>query len=90
MNLTGLSTILQLLTDTANKDKIDRGKSGANETNLSKLSMSKKSTGADHLTSKDAKKGGSNMPKGVKAAKGSNYLIPDAKKAFNHLRHTFT
>ena len=66
------------------------GKNGGNGTNLSNLSALIRSTGAGYLTSGCAKRGGGNNKKGVKAAKGSDYLTPAAKKAFNHLRHAFT
>ena len=88
-------TILQLLIDVVDKNEV--GKNGGNKTNLSNLSTSKKSTGAGYLTSKGAKKGGNNpkrangnTKKGIKAARGFNYLTPDTKKTFNYLRHVFT
>ena len=78
------------------KDKIDRDESDGNETNLSNSSMSKKSTRAGYPTCKGAKKrdnntnsGGGNTKKSVKAVKRSNYLTPNTKKTFNHLRHAF-
>ena len=86
---TSSSTILQSI-NAADKNEVGDGKSGGNETNLSNSSMSKKSFGAGYLTSGGAKKGGGNTKKGVKAAKGPNYLNSAAKKAFNHLRHAFT
>ena len=86
---TYLSTISQLLIDMANKDKVVKGERGGNETNLLNLSVSKKFTGASYLNSKNAKKGGSNIKKGVKAAKTSDYLTPVAKKVFNYLWHKF-
>ena len=52
--------------------------------------MAKRSTRAGYLTFGDAKKGGGNTKKGVKAIRGSDYLAPATKKAFNHLRYTFT
>ena len=92
----GLSNILQSLIDVAKEDEIGRSKSGDNKTNLSNPSASKKFTRASYLTSKGAKKGGNNFKrgggntkKGIKTARNSNYLTPDAKKAFNHLRHAF-
>ena len=84
---TGSSTILQSI-DVADEDEV--GKSGGNGTNLLNLSMSTKYTGAGYLTSKGTKRGGGNTKKGVKAARGFDYLTPAAKKAFNHLRHAFT
>ena len=86
-SLTGLSTILQLI-DVADEDKV--GESGDNGTNLSNPSTSTRSTRAGYLTSKGAKKGDGNTKKGVKAARGSDYLTLAAKKAFNSLRHAFT
>ena len=90
ISLIGLSTILQLLIDAADEDEF--GESNSNKTNLSKPSTSKKSTRASYLifkgTKKDdnnSKKGGGSIKKCVKATKGSNYLTPDNKKAFNHL-----
>ena len=65
------------------------GESGGNETNLSNLSTSTRSTGAGYLTSGGVKRGNGNTKKGVKVARGFDYLIPAAKKAFNHLRHAF-
>ena len=94
-NSPGSSTILQSSIDAANENKVDE--SGSNETNLSNISALKKSTKAWYLTFRDTKKGGDNpkrgacnTKKGVKAAKGSNYLTPDAKKAFNYLWYAFT
>ena len=92
-----LSTILQLSIDAADKNEVDEGESGGDETNLLNPSASKRSTRAGYLTSRKAKKGGNNTKKaggntkkGVEAARGSDYLTLDAKKAFNHLRHAFT
>ena len=76
--------------DTTDKNKVGRGKNSRNETNLSNPSSSKKSTGAGYLTYRGSKKSGGNTKKGVKAARDSDYLISDAKNAFNYLRHTFT
>ena len=94
---TSLSTILQLLIDMADKYKVNRSENGGNKTNLSNLFTSKRSTGASYLTFGGAKKdgdnpkrGGGNTKKGVKSAKGSNYLTSDAQKTFNHLQYTFT
>ena len=87
-SLTGSSTILQLLVDMANKDEVGGSESSSNETNLSNLSMLKKSTKTGFLISKSAKRGGGNTKNGVKANRSSDYLIPNAKRAFNHLRHT--
>ena len=84
---TSSSTILQSI-DMADENEID--KSGGNETNLSNPFASTRSTEAGYLTSKGAKKGGGNTKKGVKAATDSDYLTPAAKRAFNHLRDTFT
>ena len=89
-SLTGSSTILQSLIDRADEDEIGENKSGCNKTNLSNLFTSKKSTRAGYLIFKSVKKGGCNIKKYVKDARGSNYLIPDAKKAFNVLRHMLT
>ena len=78
-------------------DQYEFGKSGSNKTNLLNPFASKRSTKAGYLTSQSAKKGGDNPKRGgdniknsVKASKSSNYLTPDAKKTFNHLRHVFT
>ena len=94
-NPISLSTISQLSMDAADEYKI--GESGGNKTNLSNPSASKKSTKVSYLTSRGAKKGGNNLKRGggnteknVKATRGFDYLTPDAKKAFNHLRHGFT
>ena len=84
---TGSSIILQLI-DVADKNEV--GESGGDRTNLSNLSTLTKSTGAGYLTSRGAKRDGGNTKKGVEAARGSDYLTSAAKKAFNHLRHTFT
>ena len=78
---------MQLSIDTADKNEV--GESGGNKTNLSNLSISKKSTKAGYLIFNDRKKGSGNIKKDVKAAKDSNYLILDAKKAFNLLRYAF-
>ena len=95
-SLTGLSIILQLLINAADGDEVGRGESGGNKTNLLNPSASKRSIGADYLTSKGAKndgnnrkKSGSNITKGVKAVRDSDYLTPNTKKVFNHLRHIF-
>ena len=84
-NPTELSSILQLLIDAADEKEVCG--SDSNETNLLNSSLSKKSIGTDYLTFESAKKGGGNSKKGsgntkkdVKAVKGSNYLILDAKK----------
>ena len=74
----------------ADEDKVGDGQSNGNETNLSNLSMSKRSTGAGYLTSRGAKRGNGNTKKGVKAARGFDYLTSAAKKAFNYLQHAFT
>ena len=86
-NPIGSSTILQSI-NTADEDEIDE--SDGNGTNLSNPSASTRSTGAGYLTSGSAKRGGGNTKKGVKATRDSNYLIPAAQKAFNHLRNAFT
>ena len=86
----GLSIILQLLIDVTNENEISGVKSDGNKTNLSNLSATKKSTRAGYPTSEGAKKGGGNTKKSVKAAKGFNYLILGAKKAFNLSRYKFT
>ena len=82
--------------DAIGNNEIGRGKVGANETNLSNSFISNKSIRAGYLIFKSTKKGGgnsnssgSNTKKGVKAAKGSNYLTQGAKKTFNLLRHAF-
>ena len=73
------------------------GKSSDDKTNLLNPSKLKRSIGADYLTFRDAKKGGKNPKKSgnntkkrIKAARSSNYLTSDAKKAFNYLRYAFT
>ena len=81
--------VLQSLIDAADDDEVGEDKNNRNKTNLSNSSASKKSIGAGYLTSKGAKKVGSNTKKVVKAVRGSNYLTSDAKKAFNLLRHVF-
>ena len=88
---------MQLLIEAEDEDEVDEGESNSNETNLSNLSASKRSTKAGYLTSKDAKKGGDNLKRGgrntkksVKAARGSDYLILYATKAFIYLWHAFT
>ena len=80
----------------ADKDEVGKSKSGSNKTNLSNPSILKRSTGAGYLIFKGAKtgnsninSGGGNIKKSVKAAKGFDYLIADAKKVFNHLWHAF-
>ena len=77
--------------------EVGESESGGNKMNLSNLSSSKKSIRAGYLTSKGIKKGGNNpkrgggnTKKGVKVTRGSDYLIPDIKKVFNHLQHAFT
>ena len=70
------------------EDEVD--KSGGDETNLSNSSASMKSTGAGYLTSGSTKRGNGNSKKGVKAARGFDYLTPATKKTFNYLRHAFT
>ena len=84
------------LIDAAGDNKVDRGESGGDKTNLSNSFVSKKSTRADYLIFKGAKKGGNNFnsgsgktKKGVKAVRGSDYLTPGAKKSFNLLRYAF-
>ena len=74
----------------ADKDEVDDGESIGNETKLSNLSESKKFTEASYLTSEGAKRGNGNAKTGVKAARGSDYLIAAAKKAFNYLQYAFT
>ena len=93
---TSLSVILQSWIDVADEDEFDGGENFGNETNLSNPSALKRSSGAGNLTSKGAKRGNGNTnycsgntKKSGKAARRSNYLTPDAKKAFNHLWHTF-
>ena len=75
---------------------MNESKSGGNKINLSNLSISKKFIGTSYLIFRGAKKCGDNPKKGggktkkyVKAAKSSDYLTLDAKKAFNYLRHLF-
>ena len=51
-------------------------------------SVSKKLTRAGYLSS-GAKKDDQAIKRGGKSARGSEYLTPDAKKAFNFLQHTF-
>ena len=94
-NLTCLSPISQSLINAVDENKVDE--SGDVETNLSNLSTSRIFTRAGYLTSKDAKKGVDNPKKGgsntkinVKTTRGSDFLIPDAKKTSNHLWHAFT
>ena len=87
LSLTGSSTISQSI-DVSDEDEVDE--SGGNGINLSNPSMSTRSTGADYLTSEDAKRGGGNTNKCVKSARGSDYPTPAAKKTFNHLVHAFT
>ena len=82
-----LLTILQSI-DVANENKVSE--CVGNRTNLSNPSVLTRSTGADYLISGGAKTGGGNTKKGVKAARGSDYLTPATKKAFNRLRHAFT
>ena len=84
---TGSSIILQSI-DVADEDEV--GKSGSNKTNLSNPFTSTRSIRAGDPTSGGAKRGGGNTKKGVKAARGYDYLIPATKKAFNHLQHAFT
>ena len=74
----------------ADKNKVGDSESSGNEINLSNLSALKKSTRAGYLTSGGAKKGSGNSKKGVKAARGPNYLNLAVKKVFNYLRHAFT
>ena len=66
------------------------GESSGNETNLSNLSISTRSTRASYLTSGSTKKGAGNTKKDVKAVRSSDYITPAAKKVFNHIWHTFT
>ena len=89
LSFTGSSTILQSI-DPADENKIGRGESSDDETNLSNLSASKWSTKTGYVTFESTKRGDANTKKGVKVAKGSNYLTSASKKAFNHLRHVFT
>ena len=73
--------------DAISEDKYGRDEGSGNKTNLSNSFTSKKSFEAGYLTSKNAKKGGDNTKKNVKAIKNFNYLIPHAKKVFNFLQH---
>ena len=84
---TGLSIILQSI-NVADKDEVNE--SDDDGTNLSNLSASTRSTRAGYLTFGGTKRSGSNTKKTVEAAKGSDYLTPAAKKAFNYIRHAFT
>ena len=77
---TGLSTISQSI-NVADEDKVSEN--GGNGTNLSNLSTLIRSTEMGYLTSGGIKKGGGNTKKDVKVARGSSYLTPAAKKAFN-------
>ena len=70
-------------------DEDEPGESGSNETNLSNPSTSTRSTKAGYLTSGNAKRGGGNTKKDVKAAKRSDDLTSATKKIFHHLRHAF-
>ena len=83
---TSSSIILQSI-NVADEEEISEN--SGNETNLSNLSVSRKSNGAGYLTFGGAKRGGGNTKKGVKAAKGFNYLTSAAQKAFNYLWHVF-
>ena len=87
LSLIGSSTILQSI-DMADEDEVIE--SNGNRTSLSNSSASTRSTKAGYLTPKGAKRGGGNIKKDVKAAKGSDYLTSATKKAFNHLWHSFT
>ena len=84
---TSSSTILQSI-DVADEDEV--GETGGDGTNLSYPSASTRSTRASYLTSGGAKRGGGNTKKGVKAARGFDYLTLTAKKTFNYLWHAFT
>ena len=83
---TGPSIILQS-TDMAEEDEVDEN--NGNRINLSNPSASIRSTGADYLSFRGAKKSGGNTKKAVQATKSSDYLTLAAKKAFNYLRHVF-
>ena len=85
---TGSSTILKSI-DAADENKFIDNESGGNEKNLLNPSTSKKSIRAGYLTSGGVKKSDGNTKKGVKAAKGFDYLILAPKKAFNHLWYRF-
>ena len=89
--------VLKLLIDAVSNNKIDGGKNIGNKTNLSNSFASKKFIRADYLIFKCIKKSGgnsnnsgNNTKKGVKIARGSDYLTLGNKKAFNCLWHTFT
>ena len=84
-SLTSLSTILQSLIDTTDKYKVDGGENSGNKTNLSNPFVSKRSTRAGYLNFGGAKRGSGKTKKGVKGARGFNYLTLVAKKVFNHL-----
>ena len=58
-----LSAISQSSINAIDDNKIGKGKSGGNETNLSNLSPSKKFTGASYLTFEGVKKGGDSSKK---------------------------
>ena len=80
LKTSSISIVLQLLIDAAGNNEFDESKDDSNETNLSNSSASKKSTRAGYLTPKNDKKGNNNTKKGVKAVKGSDYLILSTKK----------
>ena len=84
-SLTCSSTILQSLINTRDDDEVDRGKNDGNGINLLNLSTSKISNRASYSTFENAKRGSSNIKKGVKVVRGSNYLTPGVKKVFNLL-----
>ena len=96
ISITGLSTISQLSIYVTDKNKVGGGENGGNETNLSNQSALKRSTRAGYLTFGNAETGGNNYKNGSgntkkdgKAARSSDYLTPNAKKTFNHLRNAF-
>ena len=76
--------------DVADDDEVGRGESNGIVTNLSNSSASKKTNRASYLTFGSFKRVDNYIRKCVKAVRGLNYLNPATKKAFNHLRHTFT
>ena len=86
------SIVSQSSINTAGNNNVCGNKNSNNKTNLLNSFTSKKSLGAGYLASKGVKKdggnpnsGGDNTKKDIKAARGSDYLTPGAKKAFNFL-----
>ena len=75
LRTSSISILLQSLIDAVGNIKDDRGEGDSNKTNLSNSSAFKKSIRAGYQTFKGAKKDNDNTKKGVKAVRGSNYLI---------------